>query len=91
MDKSLVLTPGKGEITIVVRASIATIGILIAAIGAIGLIGYLNLTVSGYSMYDYWHFIILRPELYFLVGGLLLAALSFLRMPRKTKKTNQKG
>ncbi|QQK80807.1 hypothetical protein HUG20_13485 [Salicibibacter cibi] len=76
--------------TIAIRVSIAAIGVFIAAVGAIGLIGYLNLTVSGYSFYEYWHFIILQPELYLFTGGLLLAAFSFLRMPRKTKKQIKK-
>ncbi|AXF55679.1 hypothetical protein DT065_06345 [Salicibibacter kimchii] len=70
---------------------IAAFGVLIAAIGAVGLIGYLNLTISGYTLYEYWHFIILRPELYFFAGGLLLTALSFLPIPRKMKNKNQSG
>ncbi|QQK76942.1 hypothetical protein HUG15_16100 [Salicibibacter cibarius] len=77
--------------TIAIRVFIAAIGVLIAAIGAIGLIGYLNLTVTGYSFYEYWHFIILQPELYLFTGGLLMAAFSFIRSPKKTKKQINQG
>ncbi|MBB6448467.1 hypothetical protein HNR44_000416 [Geomicrobium halophilum] len=64
----------------------ALIGIIISAIGGIGVIGYSNLVVSGYSMYEYWFFIITRVELYLFAGGLLLAMISLTRFPRKRKK-----
>ncbi|EZH66989.1 hypothetical protein DH09_03345 [Bacillaceae bacterium JMAK1] len=71
------------------RICMAILGISIATIGGVGMVAYLNLIVSGYSLHEFWDFIIRRPELYFLIGGLLLAFISLYRRAGRKKKKNE--
>ncbi|GAK10129.1 MULTISPECIES: hypothetical protein [Geomicrobium] len=71
------------------RICMAILGISVATVGGVGMVAYLNLIVSGYSLHEFWDFIIRRPELYFLFGGLSLAFISLYRRNGRKKKKHE--
>lgn len=53
-------------------------GFGLSVIGATFLILYLNLMTVGYSFTEYVNFIIRRPELYYLIIGLLIITITIM-------------
>ncbi|WP_280769266.1 hypothetical protein [Salipaludibacillus daqingensis] len=73
------------------RLFLLCIGFIMATVGGISLVAYLNLLTVGYSLQEYSLFIVQRVETYmFIVGMILIWVIVYPSMNRNQRKKNIK-